>query len=329
MWSRKIGIDIGSRTVRMWVKGHGVTLREPSVVLRTGVQQRVVALGHEALRGSTADGRQRARPVTDGGELDVNVMAAMLPVLIGRVPGVLRPFRPEVMMALPSTAPGAIRRRLTQAAIGAGAGQAWLIDLPLAAAIGAGLKIGEPYSGCVVEIGAARTEMAVIAGSGIMTSRTLDAGGAAFDAALEAMLEERHGLRLEGSVIHELKRVIGVLPETGRRVLTGTDAEGSPLRVEVDGDEVREALERPLGTIAQALAGLVGDGGQEVAGMVQRGGVMLTGGGALMPGMVRGLALRTGLRLRRADEPADAVVRGAGLALDRFEVVRRGQLYLR
>jgi rod shape-determining protein MreB and related proteins len=329
VWSRKIGIDIGSRTVRMWVKGHGVTLREPSVVQRAGVQQRIVALGHEALRDPAADGRRRDRPVTDRGEIDVGVMAAMLPVLMGRVPGMLRPFRPEVMMALPSAAPGAVRRRLTQAAIGAGAGQAWLIDVPLAAAIGAGLRIAEPYSGCVVEIGAARTEMAVIAGSGVMASRTLETGGAAFDGALAAMLERRHRLRVDDGVIHELKRMIGLLPETGRRTLTGLDATGSPLRVEIDGDEVREALEVPLGAIAEALAGLVGDLGPDLAGMVQHGGVVLTGGGSLMPGVVRGLALRTGLRLRRADDPADAVVRGAGLALDRFDVVRRGQLYLR
>lgn len=328
MWSRKIGIDIGSRTVRMWVKGHGVTLREPSVVVRSGVQERVVALGHEALRRAAGGGR-RARPVSEAGDIDVNVMASMLPVLIGRAPGVLRPFRPEVMMALPSAAPGAVRRRLTQAAVGAGAGQAWLLDLPLAAGIGAGLRIGDPYSGCVVEIGAARTEMAVIAGSGIMASRTLEQGGAAFDAALASMLERRHGLSVDPGVLHELKRVVGVLPGTGSRTLAGTDGVGARLRIDVDGDEVREALEAPLGPIAEALAGLVSDLGSELLAAVQRGGVVLTGGAALMPGLVRGLALRTGLRLRRADEPADAVVRGAGLALDRFDVVRRGQLYLR
>jgi rod shape-determining protein MreB len=277
--SRKIGIDLGSSTVRIYLKGEGVVVNEPSLA----------ALGREeALRQ-----------------------------LIAKAQGPARLFRPEVVLAVPSSVTPAERRSVTEAAIAAGARQAWLIDEPLAAAIGAGLPISEEKACAVCDIGSGSTEIAVISLSGIVVARAIRVGGDRMDRAIS------EHLMLDAHAAEKVKISVG-----------SAVAIDPPLVMEVLGrqissTDVAEAIQEPLGLIVQAIRDVLAETPPELAADVRERGILLAGGGAQLRGVDRFVSSHTGLQTVVADEPQTLVVRGTGLALESFEVLKRNHSSIR
>lgn len=302
MLSKKIGIDLGTSTVRIFVKGEGVVVTEPS-------------------------------PLRDGVMADLATTQGMLNHLIDKVQGRPRIFRPEVMIGVPSGVSSMERRGLTQAAISAGARQAWLIDGPLAAAIGAGLPIAESKGCAICDVGRGATEIAVIAGSGTVVARSIRVGGKRMDAALVAYLRRKHRLLIDESVAEEVKIAVGsampmkpplVTQVRGKDLTLGADE-----TLDVSSNDVAEAIAEPLRLIASALRDVIDETPRRLASDIRERGVVLTGGGAHLRGLDRLIAVQAGIPARVADQPETSIVRGTGLALENFEVLKRNQSYVR
>jgi rod shape-determining protein MreB len=295
MLSKKIGIDLGTSTVLIYVKGEGIVINEPSpaAVNRRG----------------------------------------MLHHFIGKVQGRRRIFKPEVMICVPSVETSAERRAVTEAAISAGARQAWLIDEPLAAAMGAGLPIAEPRGNAICDIGGGTTEIAVISLSGMVVARSIRVGGNRIDDAITAYLERTHNLLIGERTAEEVKIAVGSAVPMKQPLVTevrGRDLVSGPLEsLEVSSNDVSEAIQEPLRLIVGAVRDVLEETPPELAADIFDRGIVLTGGGAQLRGLDRYLAMHTGIPAIVADDPQTSVVRGTGLALEHFEVLKRNQSYLR
>jgi rod shape-determining protein MreB len=335
MLSKKIGIDLGTSTVLIYVKGEGIVVNEPSLVAVNRDGTRILAIGRKAqeMVGRTPDAIQVVRPMRDGVIADFVVTEGMLHHFIGKVNGRQRIFKPEIMICVPSGVTSVERRAVTEAAISAGARQAWLIDEPLAAAIGAGLPIAEPRGNAICDIGGGTTEIAVISLSGMVVAHSIRVGGNRFDDAIAAFLKRRHSLLIGERSAEELKVAIGsamtmkepLLAEVrGRDLVTGL-----PRSLEVSSNEIVEAVQEPLRLIVGAVRSVLEETPPELAADIYDRGIVLSGGGAQLRGLDRYLAMHTGIPMTVADEPQTSVVRGTGLALENFEVLKRNQAYLR
>jgi len=281
LW-RKIGIDLGSSNVRIFVKGEGVVLNEPA-----------------AAAGSEADSTQ------------------VIHDLIGRARGRPRLFKPEVVVSVSSSVTSSQRRAVTEAAISAGARQVWLIDEPLAAAMGAGLAIGAPRACAICEIGAGTTEVAVIARSGMVAAQSIAVGGRALDSAIA----ERLGI--DQRQAEELKIAIGAATRVDKPLVL------SVAGAEVSSNDIADAVARPLASITAAIRSVLAETPLALAADVREVGIVLSGGGAQLRGLAEFVTRSTGVPAVVADEPQTSVVRGAGLALENFEVLKRNQSYVR
>lgn len=335
MLARKLGIDLGTGAMRVGVRGQGVVVDEASLVAMDRSTGRVVAIGRQAqeLAGREPDAIRTARPVHGGTAADPVVTEGVLDHLIHRGRRRQRLFRPDVMVAVSCRATSAERRAITKAAISGGARQAWLIDKPLAAALGAGLPVRERRAQLVCDLGAGMTELAVLSLSGAAVSRAVRVGGAALDESIREDLERRNQLLVSERTAELLKVATGSalpLDEPLSMEVRGRDARsGEPRVVTVSSGQVTEAIEPPLRAIAAAVRGLVDDTPPALAADLAESGMVLTGGGALLRGIDRYLAEDVGLPVRIATDPATCVVRGAQAALEDFAVFRGRQPYLR
>jgi rod shape-determining protein MreB len=287
MLSRKIGIDLGTSTVRIFVKGEGIVLNEPAVV--------------------TAD-RDSMR---------------VLHRLIGKAKGRPRLFRPEVIVSVPSAVTAAERRAVTEAAISAGARQVWLIDEPLAAAMGAGLPIGEVRASAICEIGAGTTEIAVISLSGMVVAHSIPIGGNRVDEAIAAFVKREHNRVVDTRQAEEIKIAVGSAVAMKEPLVTEVDG------ITVSSNELVEAIQEPLLLIVEELRRVLAETPPDLAADVSERGVVLSGGAAQLRGLADFVSRHVGIPALVADEPQTSVVRGTGLALEHFEVLRRNQSYLR
>lgn len=334
MLARKLGIDLGTSAMRVGVRGHGVVVDEASLVAIDRSSGRVAAIGRQAqeLAAREPDAIRTARPVRNGAIDDIVVTEGVLDHLIhlGRRQ---RLFRPDVMVAISTRATSTERRAITKAAISGGARQAWLIDMPLAAALGAGLPVRERRAQLVGDLGAGKTELAVLSLSGAAVSRAVRVGGAALDESIRDDLERRSQLVVNERTAELLKVATGSavpLDEPLSMEVRGRDARsGEPRVVTASSDQVAKAIEPPLRALAAAVRGIVDDTPPGLAADLAETGIVLTGGGALLRGIDRYLAADTGLPVRVAGEPATCVVRGAQAALEDFAVFRGRQPYLR
>src|SRR5438309_504991 len=235
--SRKIGIDLGTSTVLIYVRGEGIVVNEPSLVAVNRDGTRILAVGGQAFEmvGRTPDAIQVVRPMREGVIADFVVTEGMLHHFIGKVQGRNRLFKPEVMICVPSGVTSVERRAVTEAAISAGARQAWLIDEPLAAAIGAGLPISEPRGNAICDIGGGTTEIAVISLSGMVVAHSVRTGGNRLDEAVVAFLKRRHNLLIGERTAEEIKFSVG----------SATPLK-EPLTTEVRGRDLISGLPRNL-----------------------------------------------------------------------------------
>ncbi|HVH61994.1 MAG TPA: rod shape-determining protein [Candidatus Dormibacteraeota bacterium] len=333
--SRKIGIDLGSSTVLIYIKGEGIVVNEPSLVAVNREGTRVLAIGKQAFEmiERAPNSIRIVRPIREGGIADFAVTEGMLHYLVARVHGRQRLFKPEIMVCVPSGVTSVERRAVTEAVISAGARQAWLIDEPLAAAIGAGLPIAERRGNAVCDIGGGTTEIAVISMSGTVVEHSIPVGGNRVDEAIAAYMQRTHNLSIPDRTAEELKIAAGAAVSMKQPLVTEVQGQdvgsGTPKKVEVTSNDVAEAIQEPLRLIAGAVRSVLEETPPELAADIFDRGIVLTGGGAQLRGLDRYVSMHAGVPAMVADEPQTSVVRGTGLALENFEVLKRNQSYLR
>jgi rod shape-determining protein MreB len=330
MFSKRIGIDLGTANVLVYEHGKGIVLDEPSVVAVAERDNTVVAVGNEAraMIGRHPGSIQVIRPMRDGVIADYLITEAMLRYFIARVIGRFNLVRPEVMICVPVGVTGVEQRAVRDAAEAAGARRpAHLIPEPLAAAIGAEIPVGSPRGHMVVDIGGGRTEAAVISLFGIVASESVRVAGDRLDDAIAQYIKRRHNLVIGERTAEEVKIAIGSaipLEEELSAGVRGRDQiTGLPRTITLRSSEVTAAIQEHLGTIVHTVRRVLERTPPELASDVIDRGIVLTGGGALLRGLDMLLLHETGVPVHVAEEPLRCVAKGAGAALDYIEVIAR------
>ncbi|WP_203644950.1 rod shape-determining protein [Streptomyces sp. SID14478] len=330
-----IGIDLGTANTLLYVRGQGIVLNEPSVVaMKEGGRGGVLAVGTEAKEtiGRTPGSITAIRPLRDGVISDYEAAEEMIRHFVRKaVPG--RRPRTRMVVCVPSGVTPVERRAIVHAAQRAGARSVHLIEEPMAAAIGAGLPVAEPRGSMVVDIGGGTSEVAVISLGGVVTSQSLRVGGDRFDEAITDHVRKEHGLLIGERTAEDVKIAIGSawpVPETESafemRAFTVRGREkvaGLPKTVDLSVREVRSALDEPVEAIISAVKATLEECPPELSGDVMEHGIVLTGGGALLPGLDLRLASATGIPVFVADDPLDSVAVGCGKCVDDFDALER------
>lgn len=335
MFAKKIGIDLGTASVRVYVRGEGSLIDEPSVAAVEGDGSRVLANGRQALElaARMPDTVRLVRPMREGAIADRGVLDQVLRQLVARAQGRQRLFRPEVMMCVPAAATSQHRRALTEAAVQAGARQAWLIEAPLAAAMGLDLPIATAAGSAVCDVGASSVQVAVMSHSGVVAAQTVPAGGDHFDEAIVAWLREHRGVLVEQRTAETVKLTLGSVLPLGRPrsvEVTGDDVRGAGrATASVSSSDVADAIRGPLQLMASAVRDVLGQAPARLEADVAERGLFLTGGGALLRGLDRFLTREAGIPVKVAGDPRTCAVRGTRRALGEFELLQRRQHYLR
>jgi len=329
VFTKQIGIDLGTANVLVYVKGSGIVLQEPSVVAISNTDNTIVAVGNEAraMLGRTPGSITVVRPMRDGVIADYVITEAMLRYFIQRVCGRFGLFKPDVMICVPAGVTSVEQRAVHDATLQAGARNAYLIEEPLAAAIGAKIPIHQPSGNMVVGIGGGTTEAAVISLNGIVVSNSVRVAGNRLDDAIAAYIKRKYNLMVGERMAEEIKIQIGsALPldeELSMEVRGRDQVGGLPKTIVVRSTEIREAIGEPLQAIVTAARSVLEQTPPELASDVIDKGIVLTGGGALLRLMDRLLTLETGVPAYVAENPMACVAMGAGLALERIDVLRR------
>ncbi|MDO8684616.1 MAG: rod shape-determining protein [Armatimonadota bacterium] len=328
----EIGIDLGTANILVFVKGKGVVLREPSVVAINAVSKAVLAVGEEASQmiGRTPSNIVAIRPMSDGVIADYTTTEKMLSHLIAKVCGRKRVLKPRVLVCVPSGVTNVERRAVIQAAKSAGAGEAYTIEEPMAAAIGAGLPISSPGGNMVVDIGGGTTDIAVISLGGIVLSKSVRLGGNKMDEAIARHIKSKYSLMVGDRTAEEIKIGIGsvyplqtelTMEVRGRDLLAGL-----PKTIEVTSEEIRSALMEPVGVIIEKVRSVLEQTPPELSSDIIERGVMLTGGGALLRGFDKLLAIETNIPIHVAEDPLSCVAIGTGQALESFGAIRENYI---
>lgn len=329
MFSKRIGIDLGTVNVLVHEKGKGIVLQEPSVVAISVNDNRIMSVGNEALEmlGRTPDTIEVARPMRDGVIADYVVTEAMLRYFITKVVGRMPFFRPEVMISVPVGVTSVESRAVQDAAVQAGAREAFLIPEPLAAAMGAGMPVGTPSGNMVVNIGGGTSEAAVISLHGIVTSGSVRIGGNRIDEAIAAYVRRKYNLMIGERTAEKIKIEIGsALPMDTELIVEvrGRDqVAGTPKTIEVSSSEVTEAIVEPLQSIVGVAKEVLEQTPPELVSDVIDRGMAMTGGGALLRNMDHLLTQETGVPCYVAENAIACTALGAGRALENYQLIRR------
>ena len=334
-----IGIDLGTANMRVWVKGEGLVLDEPTVVTVDESTRKILAVGEEAKRmlGSTPRNLIAIRPVRCGVIEDFDLAEKLIRWCIAKI-DVRKLRRPRAVIAVPCDLQPRRKTELKYAALKAGVREVFMAEAPMAAAIGAGLPVTEVAGNMVVDIGAGTTEMALVSLAGIVAAKSIPVGGDAMNEAIIAHLREHHDLLVGERTAEDIKLRIGSAHELAHELeyeIEGRDvAKGRPHTVQFDSPEIRKALDGafapvkdalggPLGQIEAAVRRLLEMAPPQIAADLTERGFVLTGGGALLPGLDKRLAEATGFPVRVADDPAHAVIRGVGRILDELRCLSK------
>jgi rod shape-determining protein MreB len=328
MGSRDMAVDLGTANTLVYVRGRGIVLSEPSVVAIDSRSGEVHAVGIEAKRmlGRTPGTIQAIRPLKDGVIADFDVTEEMLRHFIQKA----HPNRfahPRVVVCVPSGVTGVEKRAVEEASISAGARQAYLIEEPMAAAIGAGLPVAEPTGSMVVDIGGGTSEVAVISLGGIVVSQSVRVGGDEFDESIVAYAKREYKLLIGTQMAEDVKLEVGSAYPMAEEVQTeirGRDmVSGLPKTVVITSEEVRTALEEPLSTIVEAVKETLDRTPPELSSDIMDRGIMLAGGGSLLRGLDERLREETQMPAHLAESPLTCVAVGSGRSLEEFEVIHR------
>ncbi|MEG0392238.1 MAG: rod shape-determining protein MreB [Anaerovoracaceae bacterium] len=331
-FSEEVGIDLGTANVLVYIKGKGIVLKEPSVVAMDEETSEILAVGEEAkqMLGRTPANIVAVRPLRDGVISDYDVTERMLKYFIKKTCGSGRFFRPRIMVCVPSGVTEVEKRAVREAATQAGGKDVFLMEEPIAAAIGAGLDIASPEGIMVMDIGGGTTDIAVIALGGIVASTSVKVAGDKFDEAIIKYMRKKHKLYIGERTAEDLKSNIGTAfprEEEVKMTCSGRDlVTGLPRDVEISSLEMMEALEEPLQQICEATHGVLEKTPPELAADISNSGIIITGGGALMWGIADRINQRTGIKVRIADEPMSCVAVGTGKALEDLDTMEKTEL---
>lgn len=330
-FSNDLAIDLGTANTLIYVKGKGIVANEPSVVAvqkDDSGRKKVLAVGKEAkqMLGRTPGNIMAIRPLRDGVIADFEVTEAMLRYFIEKVHNRKMLIRPRMVIGIPSGITQVEKRAVRDSAISAGAKEVYLIEEPMAAAIGAGLPITEASGNMIVDIGGGTTEVAIISLSGIVYSLSTRVGGDKMDDAIIQYIKRKYNLLIGERTAEVIKITIGnAYPENEIRTLEvkGRDlVTGIPKTVDVTSEEVRDAIGEPINAIVQAVKVALERTPPELGADIVDKGIVLAGGGALLRGLDTLLREETGLPIIIADDPLTAVVMGAGMALDQLALLK-------
>jgi len=330
-FSKDLAIDLGTANTLIYLKGKGIILTEPSVVAikEDGRVKRVIAIGEEAKRmiGKTPGSIKAIRPLREGVIADFEVTEAMIRYFIQKVHNRGYLVKPRIMISVPSGTTQVERRAVKESAESAGAREVYLIEEPMAAAIGAGLPVTEPVANMIVDIGGGTTEVAVISLGGIVVSHSIKVAGDKIDEAILQYIKRKYNLLIGEATAEQIKIRIGnVMPEEpyetmdikGRDLVTGV-----PKTLTVNAKEIQEAIKEPVDLIVQAIKQVLEDTPPELAADMVEQGIWLSGGGALLKNLDRLIHQETGLQVHLAENPLTCVALGAGKALDSLDKLKK------
>ena len=328
--SQDMGIDLGTANTLVHVKGKGIVIREPSVVAVQKDTNEVLAIGAEAKRmiGRTPGNIVAIRPLKDGVIADFDITQAMLKFFIKKAIGNKTFVRPRVVVGVPSGVTAVERRAVLDATIQAGAREAYLIEEPMAAAIGAGLPVQEATGNMVVDIGGGTSEVAVISLGGIVVSRSVRIGGDKMDEAIVQYIKKRYNLLIGERTAEEIKITIGTAmkienPDTmeirGRDLVTGL-----PKTLTIDANQIQEALSEPVAGIIDAVRGTLERTPPELSSDIMDRGIVMTGGASLLRNLDRMLSKETGMPVYVSDSALSCVALGTGIAVEHVDIYKKG-----
>ena len=326
---RDMAVDLGTANTLVYVRRRGVVLDEPSVVAMNTSTQEVLAVGHEAKRmiGRTPDNIRAIRPLKDGVIADFEATEQMLRYFIQQVHRRRYFAKPRLVVCVPSGITTVEMRAVKEAGYLAGARRVYIVEEPMAAAIGAGLPVHEATGNMVVDIGGGTTEVAVISLGGVVASVSVRSAGDALDQAVIAWLKKEHGLMLGEHTAEEIKMTLGSaypIPKEVEAEVRGRDmASGLPRTVLLSSAEVRHAMEEPITAIVDAVRTTLDQTPPELAGDIMDRGIVLTGGGALLHGLDELIRQETGMPVHIADDPLTSVALGVGKCVEEFEALQQ------
>lgn len=330
LFSNDIGIDLGTANTLVYAKDRGIVLREPSVVAVQAGTKRILAVGEEAKRmlGRTPGNIQAIRPMKAGVIADFDITEAMLRYFIKKVHNRRKMVRPRIIIAVPSDITEVEKRAVKDSATRAGAREVFLIEEPMAAAIGVGLPVQEPAGNMIVDIGGGTTEVALISLAGIVFSRSVRVGGDQMDECIVQYMKRVYNLMIGERTAEEIKITMGsAYPLEGGEItaeVKGRDlVAGLPKTLTISSEEIREALQEPISAIVDAIRITLERCPPELSSDLVDRGMVLAGGGALLTGLDKLIAEQTGLPVHVADDPLSAVAEGTGVVLNELNFLRR------
>jgi len=329
MFTRKIGIDLGTCNSLVFVPKKGVVLREPSVVAVSLDENRILAIGEAAkeMIGKTPDTIRVYRPMRDGVIADFRVTQAMLRHFIEKTAGPFKFLKPELMISVPAGITSTEKRAVIEAAINAGAKEAYVAKEPILAAIGAGIPINTCSGNLIVDIGGGTSEVAVISLGGIVTSSSVRIAGDKMNKAIGEYIKEKHNVAVGEQTAEDIKIKIGTaVPEKEEKTISvrGRDMiSGLPKTVKVSSNEVCEAISETLSEIVHIIKQVLRDTPPELSADVMDKGMVLSGGGALLNNIDKLIAKETGVPCFIAEEPMLCVAKGTGVVLENLDIYKK------
>ena len=328
---KDIGIDLGTATVLVYVKGSGIVIKEPSVVAIDKNTDRIIKVGREAQRmlGRTPGNITAIRPLRDGVISQYEITLKMIQYFIKKACGTMI-FKPRVIICVPSGITEVEERAVVDAATQAGAKRTYLIEEPVAAAIGAGINIAAPNGHMVVDIGGGTTDIAVLSLGGVVVSESIKVAGDKFDEAIIRYVRRKHNVLIGERTAEAIKIKIGCAwPRKEPRTLEVKGRcliQGLPRVVRINSDEIPDALEEPITAIIEAVCSVVERTPPELIGDILSNGIVMTGGGSLLYGLDRLIAYATGIKTRVADKAVSCVAIGTGKSLDNLSSIPEGAI---
>jgi rod shape-determining protein MreB and related proteins len=326
---RDMAVDLGTANTLVYVRGRGIVLNEPSVVAINTKTGAILAVGQEAKRmiGRTPAHIVAIRPLKDGVIADFDVTEKMLRYFIQKVHRRSFLAKPRVVVCVPSGITGVEQRAVEEATISAGARSAYIIEEPMAAAIGAGLPVHEPTGNMVVDVGGGTTEVAVVSLGGIVTSQSIRIGGDELDESIVNYIKKEYSLMLGERTSEEIKMAIASafpMPDEKQAEIRGRDlVTGLPKTIVIAAEEIRRAVEEPVNAIVDAVKNTLDKTPPELAADIMDKGIVLAGGGSLLKGLDERLKHETGMPIHVAEDPLYAVALGSGKCLEEFESLKR------
>ncbi|HIR17652.1 rod shape-determining protein [uncultured Cloacibacillus sp.] len=338
MWNKDIGIDLGTATVLVFVKGKGIVLREPSVVAMDQSTGKILSVGEDAkvMIGKTPGNVVAIRPLRDGVIADYTMTEVMLREFMKKVTkGLERLVRHRLMIGVPAGATDVERRAVLEAALEVGAKEAYLIEEPMAAAIGANMPVGEPVGNMVVDIGGGTTDIAIVSLGGLVVYESLRVGGDKFDESIVRYMRKQYNLAIGEQTAEDIKKQIGACdPKTASPEKTmdirGRDlVQGLPRQVTVSSVDIARAIEEPVNAIVAGIKRVLEKTPPELSADVMDRGIILTGGGAYLRGIAELIMEETEINAMVAESAGECVALGTGIALESLDKLKEtGAVYL-